>query len=345
MTAAFHLSGTIRWVNGATRRPLSPPANRDSLSPEEQAKLDEWDDMNSRANALIYNSLSQQYRSTNYFNFTKTAADNFAHLKNFIKTQALSHGASLRRQLEDSKMDSGESIEDYYNRWLLLHNKYQEATGSSIRDLRQVELFLQGITNDHYNPAIAKFSISETIRNPLNLSERIPNLLTLAIVLEDLQDFDVTTRYSVRSPDDQVNYSQESQSRSGSSSMPSASNGSSSRYRVPGDFDLNKLCENCGGYGHVSNQCCSPIRRRGVSVPPHLRTGSYRSNENNNGQQQQDQRSKGKGPRKPHRPAFPQRDDSNYTDDGWDDSSYIIYDECGFTQATEPLPVLLDGGV
>ena len=128
INASFHLTGTIRWASGTCLKPHASIAN---LTQDQLKEQNYWLDMDSKANALIYNSLSNQFRSTTYFSFEKTSSENFAALKIFIKEQSSCHGASIRRKLEEMTKKSSESILEFYNRWTQVHNQYFEATGKS----------------------------------------------------------------------------------------------------------------------------------------------------------------------------------------------------------------------
>ena len=115
MEAVFRLSGTYRWVDGSNPKPFSDQEDLSGLNNFERQRLNEWLDMDSRANGLIHTKLSSQYRSKIYFSFGRPASENFAGLKNFILSQASFHEITLRQQLEAFSIEKNESITSAYN--------------------------------------------------------------------------------------------------------------------------------------------------------------------------------------------------------------------------------------
>jgi hypothetical protein len=334
MEALFHVSGTHRWADGSNPMPLAGNPSQPSAS-EKQAQ-DNWRDTNSKANGLIHLSLTEPFRSDRYFSFAKTAHENFSCLKKFILNQALSHEAVLRRKVEDLSKESTESITDFYNRWLTVHEQYTAACGQTFPTLRQVECFIRSVKDPFYAPVIAQFSLESQIMNPMNPDRMISNPITLDYVYQRLQSYDAFgLRPDATSPSqhDSVSHAYDQDTRN-DSRPASASNAAK-----PRSFSLSVICGNCGGYAHFRRDCPSPVRQRGDPLPPSLDynrsqsqdSGNHNSprahsggNRYSNNRQPRTRRLPCSTP--PESPSFQDRssdpDLANHLDDGWGDNSH-----------------------
>ena len=203
-----------------------------------QRRKSDWIRKDDIAKSLIYDSLSDDYKSL--FVWTNTSSENLLTIKDKVLDNSASAMKVILKDLENMEQLPNEEIMIFFNRWNSQFSKYRDA-GGILTENEKVSLFIVKL-NYLFHPIVG----------PIISKEKYDiSFKDLLLELKNFENF-LKTKKSVL--DENVMYLNKKDLKSEDPAKDIK------------EFNMNLVCYNCGGFGHRTTKCSSP-KRNGVKLP------------------------------------------------------------------------------